>query len=225
MEEIFSSLIEWMHPETLLKFGGFWLLLLIVFLETGVFFGCFLPGDSLLFTAGLLCGTMYLNVAIYELILGLTVAGSLGSMAGYYFGLTTGNYLVNRKENIFFKKKYLSIAESYYLKYGNAAFIIGRFLPIARTFIPILAGLVRAHWWRFMAYNILGTIIWVLVFAGGGYWIGKFFPSVIQYLEFIVLGLVLITALPLVMAWIRQKRKYKTSIQSSNKTKQLTIDK
>ena len=207
MLEILSSLAEWLQPEMLLKIGGFWLLLLVVFLETGIFFGCFLPGDSLLLTAGLLCGTVYLNVALYELILGLTIAGSLGSTAGYYFGLKTGDYLLKRKENIFFRKKYLSIAESYYLKYGNAAFIIGRFLPIARTFIPILAGLIRAHWWRFLAYNVLGTAIWAIVFAGGGYWISNLFPAIIHYLEFIVLGLILITTVPLVISWIRQTQK------------------
>ena len=209
MLEILSSLTEWIHPETLLKNGGFWLLLLVVFLETGIFFGCFLPGDSLLFTAGLLCGTVYLDIAIHELIFSLTVTGTLGSMSGYYFGLKTGDYLLKRKENIFFKKRYLSIAESYYMKYGNAAFIIGRFLPIARTFIPILAGLIKAHRWRFLGYNILGTATWATVFAGGGYWIGHLFPGIIHYLEFIVLGLILITAAPLVMTWIRQKRKPK----------------
>ena len=209
MLEILSSLTEWFHPETLLKTGGFWLLMLVVFLETGIFFGCFLPGDSLLFTAGLLCGTVYLEVPIYELIFSLTVAGTLGSTAGYYFGLKAGDYLLKRKENIFFRKKYLTIAESYYLKYGNAAFIIGRFLPIARTFIPILAGLIKAHRWRFLGYNILGTATWAIVFTGGGYWIGSLFPAIIDYLEFIVLGLILITAVPLVMTWVRQKAKVK----------------
>jgi membrane-associated protein len=209
MLEILSSMAEWLQPEMLVKAGGFWLLLLIVFLETGIFFGCFLPGDSLLFTAGLLCGTVYLNVALYELIFSLIAAGSLGSMAGYYFGLKTGDYLLKRKENIFFKKKYLSIAESYYIKYGTAAFIIGRFLPIARTFIPILAGLIRIHRWKFLGYNILGTAIWAVVLAGGGYWIGNLFPVIIHYLEFIVLGLIFITTAPLVIAWIRQKRKPK----------------
>lgn len=207
--EILSSLLEWLHPEILLKNGGLWLLLLVVFLETGIFFGCFLPGDSLLFTAGLLCGTVYLDITIHELIFSLTIAGTLGSAAGYYFGLKTGDYLLNRKENIFFKKKYISIAESYYVQYGNVAFIIGRFLPIARTFIPILAGLIRVGRWRFLVYNIFGTCIWALVLAGGGYWIGSLYPAIIHYLEFIVLGLILFTAAPLVIAWIRQKRKPK----------------
>jgi membrane-associated protein len=214
MLEILTSLAEWLQPEMLVKTGGFWLLLLVVFLETGIFFGCFLPGDSLLFTAGLLCGTVYLNVALHELIFSLTLSGTLGSMAGYYFGLKTGDYLLKKKENIFFKKKYLSVAERYHMKYGNAAFIIGRFLPIARTFIPILAGLIKVYQWRFLAYNILGTGIWAIVFAGGGYWIGSLFPSIIHYLEFIVLGLIIITTAPLVMTRISHKRKENSRVKS-----------
>lgn len=99
MLEIISSLAEWLNPETILKYGGIWLLLLIVFLETGIFFGFFLPGDSLLLTAGLLCGTVYLDVTIYQLITGLTVAGFMGSVAGYIFGYKTGDYLLTKKES------------------------------------------------------------------------------------------------------------------------------
>lgn len=214
MLEIISSLAEWLNPEVILKNGGMWLLLLIVFLETGVFFGFFLPGDSLLLTAGLLCGTVYLDVTIYQLIIGVTVAGFLGSIAGYIFGYKAGDYLLKKKDSFFFKKRYLSIAENYYLRYGNAAFIIGRFLPIARTFIPILAGLVKAHWWNFVWFNIIGTSVWVVVFVLGGYWLNHLFPSLIDYLEFLVLILVLITSTPLTLAWIRQKRKQNSKSKS-----------
>lgn len=207
MLEIISSLAEWLNPELILKNGGLWLLLLIVFLETGIFFGFFLPGDSLLLTAGLLCGTVYLNVTIYELIIGLTVAGFSGAIAGYLFGQKTGDYLLKKKDSFFFKKRYLSIAEDYYLRYGNAAFVIGRFLPIARTFIPIVAGLVKANGWKFIWFNIIGTSIWVAVFVLGGYWLNHLFPSLIDYLEFLVLALAIITSIPLVLTWIRQKRK------------------
>lgn len=209
MMEIISSLAEWLNPELILKNGGLWLLLLIVFLETGIFFGFFLPGDSLLLTAGLLCGTVYLDVTVYELIIMLTAAGFLGSVAGYVFGHKTGDYLLQKKDSFFFKKKYLSIAEDYYLRYGNAAFVIGRFLPIARTFIPILAGLVKAHWWKFVFYNMIGTSVWVTVFVWGGYWLNHQFPFIIDYLEFLVLALLLITSIPLVLTWIRQKQNAK----------------
>lgn len=207
MLEIISSLAEWLNPELILKHGGMWLLLLIVFLETGIFFGFFLPGDSLLLTAGIMCGSVYLDVTVYELIAGLIVAGFLGSIAGYMFGQKTGDYLLKKKDSFFFKKRYLSIAEDYYSRYGNAAFIIGRFLPVARTFIPIVAGLVKAHQWKFVWFNIIGTSIWVAAFVLGGYWLNHMFPAIINHLEFLVLTLVIITSIPLFLTWIRQKRK------------------
>ena len=208
MEEMMVSWMDWINPETILKQGGIWLLLLIIFLETGIFVGVFLPGDSLLLTAGLLCGTMYLQVSLHELILGLTVAGFLGSVAGYAFGFKTGGYLLRKRENIFFKKKYFSIAEDYYLRYGNAAFVIGRFLPVARTFLPILAGLVKARWGTFLVYNALGTGIWVSVMVGSGYWLGRQFPDLIHSVELLVIALILITSVPLLLSWFRQRHKH-----------------
>ena len=212
MLEIIASLAEWMTPEIILKNGGFWILLLIVFLETGVFFGVFLPGDSLLLTAGILCDS-YLNVTIYELVAGLTAAGFLGSVAGYVFGKRMGVYLLTRKESVFFKRQYLVTAEDFYRKYGQAAFVIGRFLPIARTFVPILAGLVRAQWWSFVGFNLLGALLWVMVFVAGGYWLSNLFPAIIEHLELIILLLVCITSTPLVLTWLRQKRKTTKQLQ------------
>lgn len=212
MVEIMVSLAEWLHPEMILKSGGFWLLLLIIFLETGIFFGFFLPGDSLLLTAGLLCNTVYLEAGIYELLLGLSVAGFLGAMAGYIFGRKTGNYLLMRPENFFFKKKYLSIAEDYYLRYGNMAFVIGRFLPIARTFTPILAGFVKSNIWTFVWFNLLGTTLWVVVFVLGGYWLAQLFPAITQYIEFFILFLILITSLPLLFGWIKKQKQHTQAV-------------
>ena len=212
MLEIIASLGEWMTPEIILKNGGFWILLLIVFLETGVFFGVFLPGDSLLLTAGILCDS-YLNVTIYELVAGLTAAGFLGSVVGYVFGKQMGAYLLTRKESIFFKRQYLVTAEDFYRKYGQAAFVIGRFLPIARTFVPILAGLARAQWWSFVGFNLLGALLWVMVFVAGGYWLSNLFPAIIEHLEWIILLLVCITSTPLVLTWLRQKRKATKQLQ------------
>jgi membrane-associated protein len=207
MMEILSSLAEWLQPEIILERGGFWLLLAIIFLETGFFFGFFLPGDSLLLTAGLLCGSVYLDTEIHELLIGLTAAGFLGSMAGYAFGRKTGNYLLLKPDSFFFKKKYLSIAEDYYLKYGNRAFLIGRFLPIARTFIPILAGLVKSNIGTFIVFNMLGAIIWVFVFVLGGYWLAQAFPSITLYIEYFVFFLIFITSLPLIWSWLRKRKR------------------
>ncbi len=169
MIEIVSQIAERMSPENILIAGGIWWLLLIVFLETGVFFGVFLPGDSLLLTAGLLCGTIYLDVSIYELIVGLTAAGFLGAVAGYVFGRKAESYLLRQKDSIFFRKRYLTMAETYHHRYGNWSFIIGRFLPVARTFVPIIAGLVKSPWGAFVVYNAVGAAFWATVMAGSGY--------------------------------------------------------
>lgn len=208
--EIVFTIAEGASPEDILKSGGLWWLLFIVFLETGVFFGVFLPGDSLLLTAGLLCGTTYLDVSIYELIVGLTAAGFLGAVAGYIFGRKTGSYLLRRRDSIFFRKKYLTMAEEYHHRYGNWSFIIGRFLPVARTFIPIIAGLVRSPWGAFVVYNVLGASLWATIMAGSGYWLGQRFPNIVTYLEWIVIALAIITSTPLVLSWLRRKRR-KTS--------------
>ena len=204
----------WMDPEYILRSGGIWWVLLIVFLETGFFFGCFLPGDSLLLTAGLLCGTLYLEVSIYELITGLMAAGFLGAGAGYLFGRKAGSYFLRRKDGVFLKKKYLVVAEEYYHRYGNWSFVIGRFLPIVRTFIPILAGLIKSPWGTFIVYNAIGASLWATVMAGMGYWLGQRFPSIITHIEWIIIGLAIITTTPLVLSWFRHNRK-KTSIDKA----------
>lgn len=211
MIETILCLLEWLHPELILKHGGLWLLLLVVFLETGIFFGFFLPGDALLLTAGLLTGTAYLEVTVIELIVSLTAAGFLGATAGYIMGYRMGNYLLARQESLFFKKKYLALAESYYLKYGNAAFVLGRFLPIARTFVPIVAGIVKAKRWEFIWFNLIGTSIWVTLFVGGGYWLNQMFPDMIQHLGWMVFTLIIMTSTPLVVTWIKQRRQRSAS--------------
>ena len=207
MLEVVLGGSAWIDPEYILKSGGIWWVLLIVFLETGFFFGCFLPGDSLLLTAGLLCGTIYLEVSIYELIIGLTAAGFLGAGAGYLFGRKTGSYFLRKKDSIFLKQKYIRMAEAYYHRFGNWALVIGRFLPIARTFIPIVAGLVKSPWGAFVLYNAMGACLWATSVAGIGYWLGQRFPAMVNHIEWIVLALAVITALPLVLSWFRPKRK------------------
>ncbi len=207
ISELIAYGLEGLRPETILQQGGLGLLLLIVFLETGVFFGFFLPSDSLLLTAGLLCGTVYLDVPVTTLILGLTAAGFLGSVAGYAFGHRAGDYLMHKKESLFFKKKYLAAAENYYLRHVQAAFVLGRFLRVVRTFVPILAGVVRSPWGTFVGYNLIGSLLLVSVFVAEGNWLGHLFPTLVRHLEWLVIGLGLLTSAPLVLTWLRQRRR------------------
>ena len=206
MLEIWESLQHLINPELLLREGGFYLLLFVVFAETGLFFGFFLPGDYLLFLAGMFVATDKLDVTIYTLIIGLIIAAISGNFAGYWFGLKTGPVLYHRPDSFFFKKKYLRAAEVYYNKQGAFALIMGRFIPIVRTFAPILAGVVRMGFKKFALLNVLGAILWITSLSLIGYFLGrKFEKEIDDYLLYIIVGFVVITTVPLVWTYLKQK--------------------
>lgn len=184
------------QPDKLIEWGGMGLLLLIVFLESGVFFGFFLPGDSLLFSAGLLCYTGVLHVDIVNLIVYIAIAAMLGYYFGYWFGHKTGQSLYKKQDTLFFKKKYLYTAEEFYKKYGGLALIVGRFLPIVRTFAPILAGVVRVNHGVYFFYTISGAILWPGIVVTAGYYVGHIVPNAQDYLHWIVIGFIVVTAIP-----------------------------
>lgn len=197
------------NPEKILEVGGLALLLFIIFAETGLFFGFFLPGDSLLFIAGVL-NTKYLQMDITLLIALLIIAAVAGTTVGYFFGKWAELYLKKRKENFFYKRKYLDMAQEFYQRYGMMAFIMGRFVPIVRTFVPILAGMVRIPFGKFFFFNLVGAIVWIATMVMAGHLLGKSFPTIGEYLEFIVVGMILISALPVLISWFRQRNKVVT---------------
>lgn len=200
--EYLQSLID---PVQLLREGGFYVLLFVVFAETGLFFGFFLPGDYLLFLAGMFVATDRLDVSIFILILGLIVAAVLGNFVGYWFGRKTGPLLYQRKDSFFFKQRYLRAAEDYYHKQGAFALIMGRFIPIVRTFAPIFAGVVGLDSKKFAFYNISGAILWITSLTLLGYFLGrKFEQEINDYLSYIIIGFIVVTALPLVWAYLKR---------------------
>jgi len=195
---------------------GFYVLLVVVFAETGIFFGFFLPGDYLLFMAGLFCSTGQLNVSITPLILSLIAAGVLGNYAGYWFGIRTGPALFNKDNSFFFKRHHLIIAEDFYAKYGATALVLGRFFPIIRTFAPIFAGVVKVDIKKFTLYNFIGCIAWVNTFTLGGYLLGRKFPQLDKYVRYVVLGLIIVTTLPLIYAFLKRKLHRRENIKELN---------
>lgn len=201
----FLLLPAWLQPEYLLVYGGISLLLLIVFIENGMFFGFFLPGDSLLFTAGLLCGTEFLPYPILLIIVLLICSAGLGSWFGYWFGAKFGKRIRRMQDGRLYKQKYLIQTEEFYRDKGSFAFIIGRFMPVVRTFIPILAGIIHMPFKRFFLLNWMGVIIWVTVMILFGYFIGQIFPGIIDYLEWVILTIVIVSFLPLIKTWIYSK--------------------
>ncbi len=205
MHQFWDYLQSLVDPVQLLREGGFYLLLFVIFAETGLFFGFFLPGDYLLFLAGMFVATDRLDVSIFLLILGLIVAAVLGNYVGYWFGRKTGPLLYQRKDSFFFKQRYLRAAEAYYNKQGAFALIMGRFIPIVRTFAPIFAGVVRLDYKKFSFYNITGAILWITSLTLLGYFLGrKFAQEINDYLLYIIIGFVVVTALPLIWTMLKK---------------------
>ena len=206
MHEFWNSLLHLIDPEKLLREGGFYVVVFVIFAETGLFFGFFLPGDYLLFLAGMFVATGKLDVNISVLVLGLTFAAVAGNFVGYWFGRKTGPVLYQREDSFFFKKKYLKAAEEYYNKQGAFALIMGRFVPIVRTFAPIFAGVVKLDFKKFAFYNIAGGILWITSLTLLGYFLGiKFEKEINDYLFYIITGFIVITTIPLIIAFVKRK--------------------
>jgi membrane-associated protein len=188
-KEFFEILLS---SEKLIRYGGLALLLIVIFAETGLVFGFIFPGDALLFTAGLLCGSD-LAVNIWLLTTSVIVAAFAGNVVGFYTGKIFGKRLLLKKDNWFFKQRHMDKSRAYYEKYGGIALIAGRFMPVIRTFVPILAGTIDMNFWRFNMYNITGAILWSGTLIPLGYLVGKEIPASVDNIEYFVLGITLIT--------------------------------
>lgn len=210
METIIEFLNNLTNPEWIVQHGGLYIVALIVFIETGFFFGFFLPGDSLLFIAGMIIANTLSPFAIPVINLiywiGLiTAAGVLGNFVGYWLGKKSDGLLF-RKDKWLFKRKYLIQAEAFYAKKGGGAIIVARFLPIIRTFAPIVAGMVKMNPAKFSFYNILGSFLWVITIVSTGFLLGESTWAK-DHLEKVILGIVLITTGPVLLKVLIRKKK------------------
>ncbi len=178
-------------------------ILFIIFAETGLFVGFFLPGDSLLFAAGLLASKNVFNP--WFLIPAVIVTAIVGYAVGYWFGRKLGLWLYRREDSLWFKKRYLLQAEQFYNKHGGKALILGRLVPIVRTFVPIVAGMVKMPYRRYLMFNVVGALIW----AGGitvlGYYFGNLIPNASRYILLVVLGIIFLSVLPGVWHVVRER--------------------
>ena len=184
-------------------------MLLVIFAENGLVVGFFLPGDSLIFLAGLICGTKpeLLGTDITSLTIWMFLAAVAGSLFGYVFGRRVGPPLFERKDSIVFKRKYLDITQSFYAKHGGKTLVMGRFLPIIRTFAPIIAGVIRVPVPTFMFFNVVGGALWITSLSLIGYFLGTQFPAIENYVGYIVIGFIGITTTLLVRTYIKQRRE------------------
>ena len=219
LEFQWTNLIQ---PQWYIENGGLWFILLVVFSETGLFAGFFLPGDSLLFVTGIysddiITSGLHINTnssILNLLLLGsmISIAGIMGNSVGYWFGKKSGPFLFERKDTFFFKKKYLYQAKDFYDKHGGGAIVMARFLPIVRTFAPIFAGILEMDRKRFSFYNIVGSVAWVFIMILGGHYLQKWILTSFgfdlkKHLEVIVIGIVLVTTLPVIFKLFFKKSK------------------
>lgn len=206
-----SSIVDFfqylLDSEELIRTGGLLVITLIVFAENGLFFAFFLPGDYLVFLAGVFCGAGILDVPIGLLLGCLFGAAVLGSLVGYLFGKYFGHRLEERPDSLFFKRKHLATTRKYFDRYGKRTLVISRFLPIVRTFAPILAGLARMPFAGYLTYNILGGAIWILALTGGGYLFGERFPGIMNYVHYIIMFFLAITTFTVIKGYFSARQE------------------
>ena len=196
-----------LDPILIIKTVGLIGIIFIIFAETGLFFGFFFPGDSLLFTAGLLASQGIFN--IYFLIIFCIIAAILGDSIGYWSGKKYGRKLFERDAGFFFKKQRIYDAEEFYEKHGKYTIIIARFVPIIRTFAPIVAGIGKMHYSTFLSYNIFGGIIWVMGMSLLGYFLGGMITNPDKYIIPIALLIIFLSFIPVVIKIVKHKLKIK----------------
>jgi membrane-associated protein len=200
ISEFFSKLRD---IQALVAWAGYIGLFIIVFSETGLLIGFFLPGDSLLFTAGLFAAQGLFN--IYELNALLVVAAVTGDAVGYYIGKTGGHALYAKEDSRFFKRKHLIATKEFYEKYGPFTIVAARWMPFARTFAPVVAGIAEMSYHKFATYNILGGITWVLSMTLAGYFLGTAFPAIVNHLELVIIFIVFLSILPGIIKYLQVK--------------------
>ena len=209
-----------LQPQYYIENGGLWLLLFVVFAETGLFFGFFLPGDSLLFVAGIYSAPLAAQIFVSEnewvnllvIFSFISIAGILGNGVGYRIGKKVGPAMYDWKENLFFKKKYLAQAQAFYEKHGGRAIVIARFIPIVRTFAPIVAGIVKMDKAKFTYFNVLGCLAWVASMLCAGHFLQSYIFNQFQFdlkkhLEIIVLVIVFVTTAPVIFQVLKHRTK------------------
>lgn len=197
--------MKYLDPLFLIQTLGLVGTLAIIFAESGLFFGFFLPGDSLLFTAGLLASQGYINM--WWLVFGGIVCAILGDSVGYAFGKKVGPKLFTKEDSLLWNKKHIEKSKLFFEKYGKKAIILARFMPIVRTFTPILAGVGLMNYKVFLTFNIIGGILWVGSMSLLGFFFGKLIPNPDKYILPIILLIIILSILPAVFEYIKSKRK------------------
>lgn len=191
------------NPEAIADVG-IWLIAFIVFAESGLLIGFFLPGDTLLVAAGVLASQG--NLSITTTIVAIVLAAIIGDNVGYSIGQISGKRLFHKKDGILFRREYVERAQSFYEKHGGKTIILARFVPIVRTFAPMVAGIGKMPWPKFFAYNVVGALIWGVGVTLLGYWVGSKIPNIGEYLEYALLVVIVLSLAPAIWHIVRDEK-------------------
>lgn len=194
--EGFRELIAW---------GGYAILFIIIFSETGLLIGFFLPGDSLLVTAGLLASSGMLDIVMLNLL--LIPAAIIGDATGYAIGRRSGQRLLQRPNSRFFKREHLEKTQEFYAKHGGKTIVLARFIPVVRTFAPVIAGVAGMPYRQFAVYNIAGGILWITSTTLLGYLLGNLIPNIESYLHYVIAIVIFLSILPVIIEVLKSRRK------------------
>jgi membrane-associated protein len=194
--------------DALIQWGGYLLLVAIVFAETGLLIGCFLPGDSLLITAGLLAAAGHLNIWWINVL--LIAAAIIGDSVGYAIGARLGPRIFTLEKSLLFNPQHVLRTRRFYEKYGPKTIVIARFVPIIRTFAPVLAGVGVMEYRRFLTYNVLGGIGWVVSMSWAGFLLGQAVPNISRHMHVLVIAIIVLSCVPIAVEIYRERRKTAT---------------
>jgi membrane-associated protein len=197
--------------EEIVRWGGYVGLFLIVFSETGLLIGFFLPGDSMLVTAGLLVASGKVPLDIVWLILLLCVAAICGNTSGYWIGTRAGHALYNRPQSRFFRRDHLLKTKEFYERYGGITIVVACFMPFARTFAPVVAGIAEMKYRRFALFNVTGATVWITSMLLIGYYLGRAIPGIERHIELLIAAIVLISVSPIIVKYLQHKIQQRKS--------------
>jgi membrane-associated protein len=207
LEPILSAL----DPKTIIA-AGYVVITAIIFAECGLLIGFFLPGDSLLFTAGLFASQAGFGLDIWTLTVLCGLAAVVGPLVGYWYGKALGPRLFNKEDSLLFRKHHLVRAHEFYERHGGKALILARFIPIVRTFAPVVAGMANMDYRRFVSYTVVGALLWAVGVTWAGYFLGRVYPDAGKYLEYIVILIVLASIAPPIIHLLRERQRNKATL-------------
>jgi membrane-associated protein len=204
--------VSFLDPATIIRAGGYVLITAIIFAECGLLIGFFLPGDSLLFTAGLFASQHVFGLDVWVLTVLCCLAAVLGPLVGYWYGRALGPRLFNREDSLLFRKQHLVRAHEFYERHGGKALVLARFMPIVRTFAPVVAGVANMDYRPFVLYTLIGAAVWAAGVTWAGYFLGSVYPDAGKYLDYIVIAIVVVSIAPPIVHLLRERARSRASL-------------